>query len=194
MTSSIAHTVKWRKNIWKTNFEAVSNKLSTISWPIGRETEHFWSFFRDSVINTVDMFTPVSSQNVSYRKPWFNILLHNLHNLKCLIWRRYKRTKRDQDFIEHRQVSNRLTCKIRKACEEYESNLLSMDQKVFYSYVRSNIDSRVTIPVVKDISGSVCQDHVAVSELFAEEFSKAYSGTFDDSARFTAEYSCGTLT
>ena len=59
---------------------------------------------------------------------------------KQTMWRVYRRTKKDEDYVNYKEALNLATIEIRKSKRTFEKKMagnIKNDSKSFYAYVRS---------------------------------------------------------
>lgn len=86
--------------------------------------------------------------------------------------RNSKLTHSDFNFIAHRNVSNNLQKEIERAKTNYEQNLVHKGHKAVFKYTRTSLSSQVSIPLVRDDSGSIFYSNQDCAKCFATIFQK----------------------
>ncbi|KAG5893765.1 hypothetical protein JTB14_001210 [Gonioctena quinquepunctata] len=89
------------------------------------------------------------------------------------ILRKFKRTRRNSDYIAHREMSKQVSSSLKQAKSEYE-NKLPLKPKAFHSYVRQHTSSRVSTQVIRGNQGNICDKNSEISNVFAKHFSKVF--------------------
>ena len=84
------------------------------------------------------------------------------------MWRVYKHTGKDQDYVVYKEALNAATNEVRKSkrnCELKLAQNIKSDSKSFYAYVRSKQNVRDKVGPVEDNAG----DKITEGILMAEE-------------------------
>ncbi|XP_063913244.1 uncharacterized protein LOC135129908 [Zophobas morio] len=84
---------------------------------------------------------------------------------KNSLWKKFKRTRLQTDYICFRTYSNSMSRLIRQDKATYEQNIaLNANKKQFYRYVRNFSITHVPVPVLKSSNGNLCDDLTEISE------------------------------
>lgn len=162
----------------KISYEQANIDLLNIDWRSELtclDVNAMWSSF-------VNRLRAVLLENTTYRtictdprKPWLCPGLIGLIRTKKALWQRYRRSGSTSDFLAHRQFSNSLSSMIFQAKKDFENHVArSSDRKLFYKSARSKLQSKVSIPILHDSTGSLCKSGKEVAEEFASNFTKAF--------------------
>ena len=90
------------------------------------------------------------------------------------MWRVYKHTGKDTDYVAYKEALNATTNKVRKSkrnCEQKLTQNIKSDIKSFYAYVRSKQN-------VRDKVGGQCWEYNNTKCLMAEELNMHFSSVF----------------
>lgn len=165
-----------------TNYESLSLALDEVEWEneLVGDVDAVWEIFMKTVNNLLSIHSSIKTCIRSFAKPWITLHILKLVKLKRSLWQRFRRSGRQDDYAAHRIHSNRLKLAIKAAKSDYEDRLISgSDRKQFFKYVRSGVNSKVTIPVLRGENGDICQDRGKVANIFAEHFSAVFTAEPD---------------
>ena len=108
-------------------------------------------------------------------KPWIAGEPLAMIRKKRTLWQK-NRTGRDDDFNHHRLFSNKLGSDLSRARAEFGASIgNSNDLKCFYKYIRSNLESVVTILQLKRSDGTVSNCYKEVATTFSDSFFESYT-------------------
>ncbi|XP_044757719.1 uncharacterized protein LOC123315882 [Coccinella septempunctata] len=168
-----------RRSIEYIDYESVSQCLSDVKWEneLGDlDVDSMWVRLLEVVGHAVSTNTSRKEIVHNVCKPWIDFGLVKRIRQKKTLWQRFLRSGLDCDYRIHRSYSNVLDQEISKAKRQYESKIgLSSDRKKFFKYVRSSLNSKVSTPLVRDASGSMCGSLRETSEVLADVFSASFS-------------------
>jgi hypothetical protein len=95
---------------------------------------------------------------------------------KRALWKTFKRTGEQIDYVAHRAFSNKLSTIIKEERIRYELKIAnSNNPKSFYKHVRTALGGPVKIPQVRNVDGNIVRDHTDCANIFAESFSKVFT-------------------
>ena len=93
------------------------------------------------------------------------------------MWRVYKHTGKDQDYVVYKEALNAATNEVRKSKRKFEPKLaqhIKSDSKSFYAYVRSKQNVRDKVGPLEDNAGDI----ITQGFLMAEELNMHFSSVF----------------
>ena len=93
------------------------------------------------------------------------------------MWRVYKHTGKDQDYVVYKEALNAATHEVRKSKRNFELKLaynIKSDSKSFYAYVRSKQNVRNKVGPLEDNA----EDIITEGILLAEELNMHFSSVF----------------
>lgn len=162
----------------KVDFDTLKDRLKQINWDHVTNISDIndqWTFFSSSVNLKIKQASSIVCVTANPSKPWLDVALLQKLKHKKKLWNNYRRLKNPEDYRIHRQYSNQLSTDIKAARKKYEERIVNAnDPKVLYKYVRKNLSSKVTIPLVKNTDGSPCTSESDSAEVFAEKFQNSY--------------------
>lgn len=161
------------------NYSSLSSALERVNWDRVLELDDIdakWLSFVSTVNNLVASHTSVRTVKRCPLKPWITAEILVLIKAKNSLWQRFRRTGDRFIFLAHRRLSNHLSTVLKRARSSYVDDMVSSgDKKRFYKYIRSNISTKVSVPLLRDSSGAVCNDHQNVADIFASNFSAVFT-------------------
>ncbi|KAL3281309.1 hypothetical protein HHI36_004520 [Cryptolaemus montrouzieri] len=93
-----------------TNLEELNEELHCVDWEtllLGRSVEDMWKEFSSILKFLTEKHTKTFIEYPS--KPWINNEVPRMIRQKKTLWQRYTRSKRIQDYQNHRNLSNVLS-------------------------------------------------------------------------------------
>ena len=83
------------------------------------------------------------------------------------MWRVYKHTGKDQDYVVYKEAVNAATNEVRKSKRNFELKLeqhIKSDSKSFYAYVRSKQNVRDKVGPLEDNAGDIITEGFLMAE------------------------------
>ena len=99
-----------------------------------------WNILKYEIESIIDNFVPLKKQGKRSRKKHLSKEAIKKIVFKQTMWRVYRRTKKDEDYANYKEVLNLATTEIRKPKRTFEKKLagnIKNDSKSIYAYVRS---------------------------------------------------------
>ena len=93
------------------------------------------------------------------------------------MWRVYKHTGKDQDYVVYKEALNAATNEVRNSKRNFELKLaqnIKSDSKSFYAYVRSKQNVQDKVGPLEDNAGDIITEGI----LMAEELNMHFSSVF----------------
>jgi hypothetical protein len=138
--------------------------------------ENNWSTLKNLLLNNVNECSSVIKVKRSSSKPWINANILKMVKRKRALWKTFKRTGEQTDYVAHRAFSNKLSTIIKEERIRYELKIAnSNNPKSFYKHVRTALGGPVKIPQVRNVDGNIVRDHTDCANIFAESFSKVFT-------------------
>lgn len=135
-----------------------------------------WDVFLSTVSDLIQQSSSLRSRLCAPGKPWITGRLLSIARSKKRLWQKFRRSRSDSDFLQHRILSNSLSQAIRQAKTDYEDSIISGGNcRQFYKYVRSRLASKVSLPLLRATDGSVCSNNQHIAEMFADSFSCVFA-------------------
>ena len=136
-----------------------------------------WNILRGEIDSAIDSFVPMKRQGKQSKKKHlskeaFRKIRHKQH-----MWRVYKHTGKDQDYVVYKEALDAATNEVRKSKRNFELKLaqnIKSDSKSFYAYVRSKQNVRDKVGPLEDNAGDI----ITGGFLMAEELNMHFSSVF----------------
>ena len=136
-----------------------------------------WNILRGEIDSAMDSFVPMKRQGKRSKtkhrsKEAFRKIRH-----KQNMWRVYKHTGKDQDYVVYKEALNAATNEVRKSKRNFKIKLaqnIKSDSKSFYAYVRRKQNVRDKVGPLEDNA----VDIVTGEFLMAEELNMHFSSVF----------------
>ena len=99
-----------------------------------------WNILRGEIDTAIDSFVPMKKQGKRSKKKHLSKEAFRKIRHKQNMWRVYKHTGKDQDYVVYKEALNAATKEVRKSKRNFELKLaqnIKSDNKSFYAYVRS---------------------------------------------------------
>ena len=100
-----------------------------------------WNILKYVIESIIDQFVPLEKkQGKRYRKKHLSKEAIRKIAYKQTMWRVYRRTRKDEDYINYKDALNSVTTEIRQSKRRTEQKLacnIKHDSNSFYAYIRS---------------------------------------------------------
>ena len=166
-----------RRDFRKGNYKEIRKRLAHIDWNDKMKNKTATEFWE--IDSAIDSFVPFlfkkqgkRSKKKHLSKEAFRQIRH-----KQNMWRVYKHTGRDQDYVVYKEALNAATNEVRKSKRNLELKLaqnIKSDNKSFYAYVRSKQNVRDKVGPLEDNAGDIITGGI----LMAEELNMHFSSVF----------------
>ncbi|CAH2106016.1 unnamed protein product [Euphydryas editha] len=94
---------------------------------------------------------------------------------KKSLWREYLRENCLDSYRDYRRINNKIVTVVRNLRKEFERGVVNSGPKSFYSYIRQQLSSTVSVPPsLKDDNNSITNDQEKVANIFAKQFEKSF--------------------
>ena len=136
-----------------------------------------WNILRRELDSATDSFVPMKKQGKRSKKKHLSKEVFRKIRHKQNMWRVYKHTGKDQDYVVYKEALNAATNEVRKSKRNFELKLaqnIKSDSKSFYAYVRSKQNVRDKVGPLEDNAG----DKITEGILMAEELNMHFSSVF----------------
>ena len=137
----------------------------------------YWNILRGELDSAIDSFVPMKKQGKRSKKKHLSKQAFRKIRHKQNMWRVYKHTGKDQDYVVYKEALNAATNEVRKSKPNFELKLaqnIKSDSKSFYAYVRSKQNVRDKVGPLEDNAG----DKITEGILMAEELNMHFSSVF----------------
>ena len=136
-----------------------------------------WNILRGEIDTAIDSFVPMKKQGKRSKKKHLSKEAFRKIRHKQNMWRVYKHTGKDQDYVVYKEALNAATKEVRKSKRNFELKLaqnIKSDSKSFYAYVRSKQNVRDKVGPLEDNAGDIITEGI----LMAEELNMHFSSVF----------------
>ena len=136
-----------------------------------------WNILRGEIDSAIDSFVPMKKQGKRSKKKHLSKEAFRKIRHKQNMWRIYKHTGKDQDYVVYKEALNAATNEVRKSKRNFELKLaqnIKSDSKSFYAYVRSKQNVRDKVGPLEDNAGDIITEGI----LMAEELNMHFSSVF----------------
>ncbi|XP_063359929.1 uncharacterized protein LOC134649145 [Cydia amplana] len=175
--STCTHEV--RRNFFKADFQEIMKTISinTTDCTDTVNIDEAWKQFKSKSLTAIETHVPLSTKKkkVNVNKPWITKqVLEKVEN-KLKLWKEYKLNGCEKSYKAYRTENNKLVTLVRKLRAEFERGVVNCGPKSFYSYIRKQLSSEVSVPPsLRDEKGDITNDQKVVAELFAHQFEKSF--------------------
>lgn len=151
--------------------ESLNDKIDGYSCAQGQ-----FDVFLAEVKDAIAKHVPQTRLNHHHRnKPWISKDIKALLRQKQACWKRYVLTGLDKNYKDYRKINNTITNLSRTSRINYEKDLLNSGPKKFYSYIKQQVTSRVSIPtVLRNKEGQTLSHPHDIANAFAEQFASVF--------------------
>ena len=115
-----------------------------------------WNILRGELDSAIDSFVSMKKQGKRSKKKHLSKEAFRKIRNKQNMWRVYKHTGKDQDYVVYKEALNAATNEVRKSKRNFELKLaqnIKSDSKSFYAYVRSKQNVRDKVGPLEDNAG-----------------------------------------
>ena len=169
-----------RRDFGKGNDKEIRKRLALIDWNDkmkNKTATECWNILRGELDSAIDSFVPMKKQGKRSKKKHLSKEAFRKIRHKQNMWRVYKHTGKDQDYVVYKEALNAATNEVRKSKRKFEPKLaqnIKSDSKSFYAYVRSKQNVRDKVGPLEDNAG----DKITEGILMAEELNMHFSSVF----------------
>ena len=136
-----------------------------------------WNILKGEIDSAIDSFVPMKKQGKRSKKKHLSKEAFRKIRYKQNMWRVYKHTGNDQDYVVYKEALNAATSEVRKCKRNFELKLaqhIKSDSQSFYAYVRSKQNVRDKVGPLEDNAGDIITEGI----LMAEEINMPFSSVF----------------
>ena len=167
-----------KKKITKIDIPRIKHYLANnCDWSVTYNTadpDVAWKHFHNIVNSIITAETTTFFVKVNPKKPWIKRELMKAIKIKKRLWQKFKATKLESDYREHRKFSNKLSFDLKKAKTQYENSLIGKGNKAIYKYARQKMSSKVSMPLIRRPDGSLSESNLETANLLADYFESVY--------------------
>jgi len=171
-------------NYNKVNYEGMQSYLREVDWDsiisTGTSADECWSQIESQLKEARDRYVPCFTHKQGDRKkpPWMDAETKASMKSKAQLYRKYRRTKKPDDYIEYRKVRNKAKSDLRKAVLNYEKKLAKEarnNPKAFYRYINSKTKSRCSNGTLETKQGELIEGNRHKAEALNKHFSSVFT-------------------
>ena len=169
-----------RRDFRKGNYKEIRKNLALIDWNdkmSNKTATECWNMLRGELDSEIDSYVPMKkkrkrSKKKHLSKEAFRKIRHTQN-----MWRVYKHTGKDQDYVAYKEAQNAATNEVRKSKRNVEHKLaqnIKSDSKSFYAYVRRKQNVLDKVGQLENNFGNI----ITQGFLMAEELNMHFSSVF----------------
>ena len=169
-----------RRDFRKGNYKDIRKRLAHIDWNDkmkNKTATECWNILRGEIDTAIDSFVPMKKQGKRSKKKHLSKEAFRKIRHEQNMWRVYKHTGKDQDYVVYKEALNAATKEVRKSKRNFELKLaqnIKSNSKSFYAYVRSKQTVRDKVGPLEDNAGDIITERI----LMAEELNMHFSSVF----------------
>ena len=137
-----------------------------------------WNILKYEIESIIDKFVPLKKQGKRSRKKYLSKEAIRKIVFKQIMWRVYRRTRKDEGYANYKDALNLTTTEIRKSKRTLEKNwqvIYKNASKSFYAYVRSNQNVRDKVGPLENNRGNIISEGFQMAEVLNEYFSSVFT-------------------
>ena len=152
---------KCKRDFRKGNYKEIRNSLAHIDWNDkmkNKTATECWNILRGEIDSAINNFILMKRQGKQSKKKHLSKEAFRKIRHKQNMWRVYKHTGKDQDYVVYKEAQNAATHEVRKSKRNVELKLaqnIKSDSKSFYAYVRSMQHVRDKVGPLEDNAGDI---------------------------------------
>ena len=137
-----------------------------------------WNILRGEIDSAIDSFVPMKRQGKRSKKKHLSKEAFRKIRHKQNMWRGYKHTGKDQDYVVYKEALNAATNEVRMSKRNFELKLaqnIKSDSKSFYAYVRSKQNVRDKVGPLEDNAWDIITGGFLMAEKLNMHFSSVFT-------------------
>ena len=163
----------------KADYDSMAEKIDWKGEFSSKTINNAWNFFRDKVLEVSDRYTPkkisekVNVRNHGWTQPHWQML-----KKKHQLYRRWRRTKTEEDRKMYTRASNQVNWMCKKAVRRLEKDIASgvkENPKAFWSYVKTKITARESIGSLIKSDGTTTETDIEKSQVLQDFFISVFT-------------------
>ena len=175
--------VKERFQYKKADFQELRTGLEQVDWEkrfAGRRVEENWVTFTEVMEELVKKSVPKVTvrENRKLKQPWVNKETIQQIKEKKKAYRRYRKTRKEEDLFKYKEARNNATKKLKSDKREYEQKIAEeskTNSKAFWNYVNSKTKYREGICELERGDGTVAQDDIEKANTLNSFFTSVFT-------------------
>ena len=163
------------------DYDKIREYLNEIDWKAemeGRNAEEQWNIFVSKLEEAKKKFVPKRRVGAAPRKKWLDTITLEKVRQKHRQYRRWLRTRLDEDHREYVKARNIASRACKKAKANYERMIAEQakeNQKPFWAYVKSKTGTRTGIADLKCEDGSIAETDKEKADVLNTFFQSVYT-------------------
>ena len=185
----------------KGNYERMKEELS-LDWDRlfeDKNVDEAWSIFEDKIVESMEKNIPTYTINHSKKKkisktPLTENMLKAIRK-KHRMWQRYLETKDGQKYQEYCRARNKIRALTRGARSIYEKKIANdckKNPKMFWNYVKNNLNSKSNIPDLDMPDGEKTTNNKQKADTLLDFFTSVFNTEEDEEEIPDLEKRCET--
>jgi len=170
-----------RYNTHQADYNKLWSLLSNVNWNdvlSNLSVLDAWDCFSDTFNRFLQQTVPiVASAKRGNKNIYITHEARSLKNKRNHLWRKYTRSRSESDFRAYtgtRNALRTLTRNLRRNFERRVANNVKQNPKVFWSYVKSRLKTRVNIGSVEGLDGQLHHSDCGRANAFNDFFSSVF--------------------
>jgi hypothetical protein len=162
----------------KADYEGMDSFLLTIDWPnLFSDTsciQEMWKVFKDIMEFAFVQYVPFRNTKPK-AKNCISQETRGLLKAKKRCYQRYRHTRSQQQLLRLRAAAKAARTGCRRDRLSKETAVLeSRDRRAFFKFIKSQLASKGSIPVLKNSNGVRCTDPKTKADVLSEQFSSVF--------------------
>ena len=161
-------------------YKEIRKSLAHIDWNDkmkNKTATECWNILKGEIDSAIGSFVPMKKQGKRSKKKHLSKEAFRKIRHKQNMWRVYKHTGKDQDYVVYKEALNAATNEVRNSKRNFELKLaqnIKSESKSFYAHVRSKQNVRDKVGPLEDNAGDI----ITEGFLMAEELNMLFSSVF----------------
>ena len=180
------------KETWKTTYYDYRNGkykkfakfLSKMKWDTlfkEKDVDTMVRYLAEILEKGTKKYIPLRYRSHRRKQPiWLNNNILKISRKKRFLWRKYKKSKLNSDYIEYKKVLNSLSKSIKVAkwkAEDKISKNIKKDPKAFFKYVKEKLTNKDQVHSLKKPNGELTDTDGEIVDLLNNYFATVFSPT-----------------
>ena len=168
----------------KTNIEGLKSDLNDANrefferHPEYHSVEENWSFFKDKLTTAMNKNIPHKMTKARHNLPWVTRGIKRMMRKRDRLYKKAKKSGKEQHWAEYRRERNNTTKEIRKAHNKYLNEIvgeaLTSNPKTFWSYLKTTKTENIGIPTLKS-GQNICVSDKDKAEALNAQFKSVFT-------------------
>lgn len=172
--ASVCRTI-WQYN--KADWAQANEMLSDFQLVEGEDANCAWDRFHSFYMNVIDQCVPKKTVKCKAKDPpWLNGELRKLCRKKHMLFRKWKKSMKDEIYIKYKSIRNKLCNRIKHAKRVFFDSLLdnASPSKRFWSYCKSRT-GKSPIPDNVNHNGVSASTPAGIANIFCQFFTECFN-------------------